>query len=112
MARYGLCWESAREQIDRHTLLSDTFAASQSCAGQENFKQYDVLLKGVEVIDSSRLHAVRDNQVLPAIQYGFLPDSISTDLHIGSMNAGMKDMINVMSKFLNMGLTLPDVITW
>jgi len=25
-----------------------------------------------------------------AIKHGFLPDSISTDLHIGSMNAGMK----------------------
>ena len=31
-----------------------------------------------------------------------LPDSISTDLHIGSMNAGMKDMLNVMDKFLAM----------
>ncbi|HYK87746.1 MAG TPA: amidohydrolase/deacetylase family metallohydrolase [Acidobacteriota bacterium] len=51
----------------------------------------------------------------PAIQEGFLPDSISTDLHIGSMNAGMKDMLNVMDKFLAMGLTLEDVIlrsTW
>ena len=34
---------------------------------------------------------------------GFVPDSISTDLHIGSMNAGMKDMLNVMDKFLAMG---------
>jgi dihydroorotase len=51
----------------------------------------------------------------PAIKEGFLPDSISTDLHIGSMNAGMKDMLNVMSKFLAMGLTLDQVIarsTW
>ena len=43
------------------------------------------------------------------------PDSISTDLHIGSMNAGMKDMLNVMSKFLAMGMPLDDVIlrsTW
>ena len=46
---------------------------------------------------------------------GFVPDSISTDLHIGSMNAGMKDMLNVMSKFLAMGMSLDDVIarsTW
>ena len=52
---------------------------------------------------------------VPAIKQGFLPDSISTDLHIGSMNAGMKDMLNVMSKFLAMGLSLSDVIrksTW
>jgi dihydroorotase len=52
---------------------------------------------------------------VPAIKQGFLPDSISTDLHIGSMNSGMKDMLNVMDKFLAMGLSLDDVIlrsTW
>ena len=52
---------------------------------------------------------------VPAIKEGFLPDSISTDLHIGSMNAGMKDMLNVMDKFLAMGLSLDEVIarsTW
>ncbi|MBV8071108.1 MAG: amidohydrolase/deacetylase family metallohydrolase [Acidobacteriaceae bacterium] len=51
----------------------------------------------------------------PAIQQGFLPDSISTDLHIGSMNAGMKDMLNLMSKFLALGLSVDEVIarsTW
>jgi dihydroorotase len=52
---------------------------------------------------------------VPAVKEGFLPDSISTDLHIGSMNAGMKDMLNVMDKFLAMGVSLSDVIlrsTW
>ena len=52
---------------------------------------------------------------VPAVKAGFLPDSISTDLHIGSMNAGMKDMLNVMDKFLAMGLSLEDVVrrsTW
>jgi dihydroorotase len=52
---------------------------------------------------------------VPAIRQGFLPDSISTDLHTGSMNAGMKDITNVMSKFLAMGLTVSDVVadsTW
>jgi dihydroorotase len=52
---------------------------------------------------------------VPAMKQGFLPDSISTDLHIGSMNAGMKDMLNVMDKFLAMGMPLDDVIvrsTW
>jgi dihydroorotase len=52
---------------------------------------------------------------MPLLKAGFLPDSISTDLHIGSMNAGMKDMLNVMSKFLAGGVSLDDVIvrsTW
>ncbi len=52
---------------------------------------------------------------VPMMQQGFLPDSISTDLHIGSMNSGMKDMDNLMSKFLALGMSVDDVIaksTW
>ena len=45
-----------------------------------------------------------------AIKQGLLPDSISTDLHVNSMNAGMKGMLNVMSKLLNLGMTLDDII--
>jgi dihydroorotase len=55
------------------------------------------------------------DQAIPATEQGFLPNSISTDLHTGSMNAGMKDMLNIMSKFLNMGMSLNEVIaisTW
>jgi dihydroorotase len=52
---------------------------------------------------------------VPAMRQGFLPDSISTDIHVASMNSGMKDMLNVMSKFLAMGMSLDDVVlrsTW
>lgn len=49
-------------------------------------------------------------QAVPATQQGFFPDVISTDLHAGSMNGGMKDILNVMSKFLNLGMPLNDVI--
>ncbi len=54
-------------------------------------------------------------QAVPAMKQGFKPNTISTDLHTGSMNGGMKDMANVMSKFLNMEMSLPEVIassTW
>jgi len=54
-------------------------------------------------------------QAAPAMRQGFHPDTISTDLHVGSMNAGMKDMLNVMSKMLNLGMPLEEVIlrsTW
>ncbi|RMG27405.1 MAG: amidohydrolase/deacetylase family metallohydrolase [Bacteroidetes bacterium] len=53
----------------------------------------------------------RFDQAIPAIKQGLKPNSISTDLHTGSMNAGMKNMLNVMSKFLNMDLSLQEVIT-
>ena len=52
---------------------------------------------------------------VPAYEQSFYPDSISTDLHISSMNSGMKDMTNVMSKMLNLGSPLDQVIqmsTW
>jgi dihydroorotase len=52
---------------------------------------------------------------VPIVGEGFWPDTISTDLHAGSMNAGVKDLLNVMSKFLALGLALDDVIlrsTW
>ena len=55
------------------------------------------------------------NIAVPAFNQGFWPDSISTDLHTGSMNAGMKDMTNVMSKVLNLKIPLAQVIrmsTW
>jgi dihydroorotase len=52
---------------------------------------------------------------VPAYAAHFYPDSISSDLHINSMNAGMKDMTNIMSKLLNLGSPLAEVIrmaTW
>lgn len=55
------------------------------------------------------------SEALPALEQGFYPDSFGTDFHRFSMNSGMKDMINIMSKFLNLGLDMEDVIlraTW
>lgn len=54
-------------------------------------------------------------QAIPAVKSGFYPNTISTDLHTGSMNNAMKDQLSVMSKFLAMGMPLTDVIrasTW
>src|SRR5262249_10930768 len=51
----------------------------------------------------------------PAMRQGFPPDSISTDLHTGSMNSGMKSMTNAMSSMLALGATMEEVIqmsTW
>ena len=54
-------------------------------------------------------------QAVPAVKQGFIADSISSDLHVTSMNAGMKDLLNVMSKFLALGVSVQDVVaraTW
>lgn len=50
-------------------------------------------------------------QGIPAIKSGFYPNSISTDIHIESMNSAMKDMPNIMSLFMAMGMPFEDVIT-
>jgi dihydroorotase len=50
-----------------------------------------------------------------AFKEGYYPDSLSSDLHVTSLNAGMKDMTNIMSKFLALGMSLKDVVvrsTW
>ncbi|SKB44555.1 amidohydrolase/deacetylase family metallohydrolase [Dyadobacter psychrophilus] len=55
------------------------------------------------------------SQAIPAIKQGFYPNTISTDLHTGSMNGSMKDMLSIMSKFYVMGMDLPTIIktsTW
>jgi dihydroorotase len=52
---------------------------------------------------------------VPAIKEGFLPDTISTDIHVASLSGGMKDLPNVMSKFLALGMPVDEVIrrtTW
>jgi dihydroorotase len=44
------------------------------------------------------------------VEQGFLPDSISTDLHMESMTWKSVSMVHVMSKFLAMGIPLATVI--
>ena len=55
------------------------------------------------------------SQAIPALKSKFYPNTISTDLHTGSMNGSMKDILSVMSKFYQMGMDIPSLIkavTW
>jgi dihydroorotase len=55
------------------------------------------------------------SEAIPAMRQGLSPNSFGTDLHRFSVNAGMKDMLNVMSKFMAMGMKKEEVIlkaTW
>jgi dihydroorotase len=52
---------------------------------------------------------------VPAFKQGFLPNSFGSDLHRFSMNSGMKNMLDIMSKYLNIGMNMEDLIfraTW
>ena len=47
---------------------------------------------------------------VPAFRDGFVPDSISTDFHMGNVNGPVLSMLTTMSKCLCMGMPLPEVI--
>jgi len=47
---------------------------------------------------------------VPAIEQGFLPDTISTDIHKESIMLPRANMTTTMSKLLNIGMTLDQVI--
>ncbi|MBI4624382.1 MAG: amidohydrolase/deacetylase family metallohydrolase [Verrucomicrobia bacterium] len=85
----------------------------------ENYRLYDYLLqaraRGVKFDVGHGGGSFIFRNAVPAIQQGFYPDAISTDLHAGSMNGTMMDLPTTMSKFLVMGMPLPEVIlrtTW
>jgi dihydroorotase len=52
---------------------------------------------------------------IPAMAQGLMLDSFGSDLHRTSMNGGMRNMLESMSKFLNLGMSLSEVVnvaTW
>jgi dihydroorotase len=46
----------------------------------------------------------------PAYQNGFPPDTLSTDLHMANIQGSVLSMLNTMNKFLNIGMSLEEVI--
>ena len=55
------------------------------------------------------------SQAVPACKEKFYPSSISTDMHARSINQSMKDILNVSSQFMALGMPLDSVVaamTW
>jgi len=99
---YTHCFSGLRGEQDPHTLLPQKGLIE----GRARGIYFDAGTGG---------GSFRFRVAYPLIKAGFKPDSLSTDLHIGSFNSSTKDMLNVMSKFMAMGLTLQEVVadtTW
>lgn len=47
---------------------------------------------------------------VPATEQGLWPNTISTDLHTGSMNGGMKTLLNTVSNMMALGMPVYDAI--
>lgn len=45
-----------------------------------------------------------------AMDQGFLPDTISSDLHVGNVDGPVYDLVTTLSKFLHLGMPLAEVI--
>lgn len=47
---------------------------------------------------------------VPCIEQGYLPDSVSTDQHAGNVNGPVFTMLHTVSKLLNLGVSLNELI--
>jgi dihydroorotase len=55
------------------------------------------------------------SQAIPAVKSGFYPNSMGTDMNHSALNSSMKNILDVMSKFMAIGMDLQSVIraaTW
>ncbi len=99
----------------QYAYFPDTREAVIDANGKVKPFVFEAVKRGIKFDVGHGGGSFRWKVAVPSIQQGFLPDAISTDLHTGSMNSGMKDMANTMSKFLALGLSVQDVInrsTW
>lgn len=100
-----------------YTIIED-FNARDRIVDQQSGKLNPAFLEAQKsgiIFDVGHGSAFRYSNAIPAKEQGFWPNTISTDISMGSVNAFMKDMMNVMSKFLAMGMSLKEVIkasTW
>lgn len=117
---------SIEELFMKHLRPGDIFT---HCYGQLGSREFivDTVTKQVKpfVLEARKRGIIFDvgyggisfafSQAIPAVKNGFYPNTISTDIHTGSMNNAMKDQLSVMTKFLAMGMDLQNVIkasTW
>ncbi len=111
-------WRLVGERLRPGDIATHMFRGSVPWVSAEG-RVYDYLLRARErgvkfdVGHGGGSFVLRN--AVPATAQGFYPDSISTDLHTGSMNGAMMDMPTMMSKFLAMGMPLKEVVlrtTW
>jgi len=100
-----------------YTILEDFNARETIVDIQTNELRPHVLeaqKRGI-IFDVGHGSAFRYSLAIPARDQGFWPNTISTNLSRGSINAFAKSMLNVMSKFLTMGMPVEEIIlrsTW
>jgi dihydroorotase len=111
----------ARSAIDAAPLVMSDSDPSHLRPGDIRTHVYSRLTPQLDVLLASRKRGVLFDVghgssgfwfrvAVPLIQQGFLPDSISSGMDKNSATLPRATMIDVMSKMLNIGMTLPQVI--
>ena len=95
---------------DIYTHIYSGLRGEQDPSGKVNPAMWEARKRGVLFDVGHGATSFAWRIAVPAIKEGFLPDTISTDIHMASMSGGMKDLPNVMSKFLALGLSFDDII--
>lgn len=112
---------SIEELFTKHFRPGDIFT---HCFGQLATREFivDTLTKKVKpfVKEAQKKGIIFDvgyggisfafSQAIPAIKDGFYPNSISTDMNHSAITTSMKNILDVMSKFMVIGMDLPSVI--
>ncbi len=113
---------SIRELFTEHLRPGDIFTHCFAELGASREAIVDVKTKKIKpfVVEAQKRGIIFDvgfggisfaySQAIPALEQGFYPNSISTDMNKGAINGAMKDLLTVMSKFLAMGMDLTAVI--
>lgn len=106
--------QEALDLLGKGDILTHCFSSSNSIISQHN----DLLIS--EVLDARKRGVIFDvghgsrgfsfNVARRAISLGFLPDTISSDVHTRSIDGPAYDLLNTMSKFINLGVDLNDVV--
>lgn len=106
-------WELVTKKLRPGDIATHCFRAPVPWIGEDgNVYRYlhEARKRGVKFDVGHGGGSFAFRNAVPAVKQGFYPDSISTDLHTGSMNNFMMDMPTTMSKLLAMGMPLKDVI--
>jgi dihydroorotase len=117
----GMPLEGILERMRPGDIYTHSFctATDRTCILDDNgiLRPYvlDAMKKGIRFDVGHGGGMFHFSVAVPALRQGLLPNSFGSDLHRFSMNSGMKNMLDIMSKYLNMGMTVQDIIfraTW
>ena len=105
--------QEALDLLEKGDILTHCFSSGNSIISQQKKLLTEVLdarKRGVIFCVGHGSRGCSFNIARKAINLGFLPDIISSDVHARSIDGPAYDLLTTMSKFIHLGMGLNDVI--